>query len=239
MIPKRALFYWDHKSPQISWLRMQSMVTFARLNPDWEIVTLDGQDAPEILQKDDEIYPVLRSDYCRYKALAEGGGMYFDTDIIFTKPFPEAWLNGDLALPLWPNNQLCGVAMLGAAPNSPFFSSVVRKCNVRLGEPLLLAYQSLGIKIMLHIEPFSTAAAMNLSLVIIPADSHLAVMWGDVERLWSPLKKYLPAVAIGLHWYGGDRLSLEYEKRFDDPEFRRSIQCPVADALGELIESAA
>lgn len=238
MIPKRALFYWDHKSPEVSWLRMQSMVTFARLNPDWEIVTLDGKNAPGEIQGDDYTSQVLRSDFCRYEALHDLGGMYFDTDIVFTKPIPEVWLSKDVALSI-ENGHSCGIAILGSAQGSPFFASVMAKCLQRIVEPVILAYQSLGVKVFHSIDIYSTLGAMNLGLTIIPKESHLIVQWGMVEKLWSPIKVHMPTHAIGLHWFGGDRMSQEYEKKFDDPEFRRTAQCPVADALGELVERAA
>lgn len=112
-IPKRLHLYWD--SGPIDWLRWQTVVTFAKLNPDWSIIfhrpakpytgtrdwvtgenkyIYDGPDHfnPSLVQITGSIKfptslsPIHRSDLLRWKLLADEGGVWADMDIIWTKP---------------------------------------------------------------------------------------------------------------------------------------------------------
>src|SRR3972149_10506703 len=115
MIPKRAIFYWQ--GPPMGWLRRQSVETFRSLNPTWEVVLMELPSEASLLTR------VHASDIARYTALAEGGGLYFDTDIIFCRPVPEGWLRHELLLPLDELGLFSHVACLGGAPASPFFKA--------------------------------------------------------------------------------------------------------------------
>jgi hypothetical protein len=145
--------------------------------------------------------------------------MYFDTDIIFTAPIPEAWLSRDNCIVS--RDGLCqGVAVLGSKPGSQFFASLVQDCDERLKQKTILAYQSLGIKLFVgkdtrHMakDTRHMAAVHGESLYEIPIELMFPVPWAGVEQLWSDISLPVKPDAVGVHWFGGDELSREFEPK--------------------------
>lgn len=221
MIPKRAIFFWE--GPEMSWLRQQSVATFRALNPEWEIVTINGA-AYGDPRTGRMLETAHRSDRARYAELAERGGVYFDTDIVFFKPFPEVLLRHDQFLPLNENGKPAHIAMLGCVPGAPYYSMLSRVCDAFAESGKPLGYQSLGLSLVVKFRPDATVAPVEWDLVV-------PVGWEDPVELWrEPVHLVLPERCFGVHWYGGDRLSQEYE-RIASPAWADLSQCLVASCL--------
>ena len=205
MIPKRAMFYWS--GPPMSWLRQQSIETFKKHNPDWEVVLLGGD-----YDSDSFKLRVIHSDLVRYENLHTLGGMYFDTDIIFTAPIPDEWRSKDNAI-VARDGLAQGIACLGAKQGSRLFGSLVDRCNERLQSKIILAYQSLGIKLFADSDVRRMAANFGESIFQIPIERLFAAPWSGVELLWSDTPMVVPGDAVGVHWFGGDEISREMEPK--------------------------
>ncbi len=207
MIPKVAHFYWYGDEP-LPALRRQSVDSFRAFHPDWSVSVHHSGDGPATFRT-----KVLRSDAARYGVLHRAGGVYFDTDIIFTRPIPEAWLERDLILPCMPSGEIYGVHVLGATPGSEFFRQAIERVKLRMESPKMLGCQSLGTHLWCETNLLDLADRMRLSVQIVPLEAYLSVSANVVEVLWSPIA--MSRGIYGLHWYGGDRLSEEYQ----DTEF--------------------
>ena len=220
MIPKIATFCWSGERP-MSWLRRQSMESFRRLNPDWRVNLVDttGRDPCG----DGFRFDILRSDLARYEELFEIGGFYFDTDIVFVRPIPARWLSSHLALPLCKNTRrVTHIASLGCTPGHSFFHYLISRCKQAIESQDVLGYQDLGINIL-------SKLAIPDDVFPIDTDAMLSHPWDQVASMWSSaMKKDISPDAIGIHWFGGDRLSEEMEKRFSESG---SPDCIVARAL--------
>ena len=204
MIPKVAHFYW-YGEREMPPLRRASLDSFKKLNPAWEVhLHHSGEKAEPTF-----VEMVTASDAARYGILYRAGGVYFDTDIIFVRPMPEAWLNSDVLLPSTTAGALYGLHVMGASERSPFFSEAMRRCRLRIDSPMLLGCQSLGVKLWDGANILAICAGMNLSFCLIPSESFLRTHPYVVEELWSP-GGTVDAREIGVHWYGGDRLSDQY-----------------------------
>jgi hypothetical protein len=205
MIPKLAHFYWygERDMPE---LRAESLKSFERLNPGW-VVNLhhSGEKADPTF-----VEIVTSSDAARYGILHRSGGVYFDTDIIFVRPIPDDWLDADVLLPCTENGQLYGIHVLGAKPNSPLFAEALRLCKLRMDSPMMLGCQSLGVKLWSDTNMLALCYGMNLSVGLVPRFSLLRSNPGSVEELWSNGGR-VDHSEIGVHWYGGDRLSNQFE----------------------------
>ena len=207
MIPKKAWFYWS--GPRMSWLRQQSLETFQRLNPSWECKFIHVKKEPaEGLLRD----RVVQSDLARYQTLHSEGGMYFDTDIIFLKPIPDLWIYRDVCM-VSKDGAAQGVAVLGGREGSLFFLSLVTHCKERLNSKVMMAYQSLGIKLFIGKDTRKMASDFGESLYEIPIELLFPRPWGAVEDLWSDIQIPLHPEAVGIHWFGGDELSREMEPK--------------------------
>jgi mannosyltransferase OCH1-like enzyme len=211
MIPKRAFFFWAGEP--MSWLRREGVASFRRHNPDWEVVMLDDCAFP--LQKDSLLRFVQCSDWARYAALYERGGVYFDTDMIFLRPIPEAWLVGELLFPTLQDGHFTQIAVLGAAQGGRFFRTAIAACAQRVREPRALGYQDLGVALLDTL----VDSIGNTAVVSVPLRSVVPIDWTAVYKLWSPAGSPLPASVIALHWFGGDHLSRHMEASLDDAWF--------------------
>lgn len=206
VIPKVAHFYWYGDRP-LPALRQASVDSFSAMNPDWQVFVHRSGEDPDATFRE----RVLRSDSSRYGILHRAGGVYFDTDIVFTKPIPEKWLEKDLLLPIdRQTGEIYGVHVLGATPGSEFFRRAMTRVSLRMESKRALGCQSLGVRLWLGCNLYQVAADCYADVTPIPIGSFLAIGAGDVEDCWSPDGE-IPGFAIGIHWYGGDRLSGEYE----------------------------
>lgn len=222
MIPKRAIFYWS--GGVASDLRRLSWETFASLNPDWEIVMLGAEDNEPNYRK-----LVIGSDLARYKALHEIGGYYFDTDIVFRRPIPGSWLERDNACVLTPHGMALGIGVLGGKTGSNLWRCIHQVAIERARSPIQMECQSLGIKLMMNLDGPNTdlrfyAAKLGEGLFPIPPESLFPFGADSIEYLWSPGHRKPSPECLGVHWFGGDRLSQEFEAAKVLPDcFVRSV----------------
>jgi len=221
VIPRRAIFFWEGQ--ERSWLREQSMTTFRLLNPTWQIEVIDGSGLP--IEGDDRLSRVLRSDWARYRAIFERGGVYFDTDIVFWKPIPDEWLSSDAILPLGTDRQVGHVAVLGGDCGNRWFELLDKACEITVRNTALLNYQDLGIRLVNTV----SAGLVGQTVKWVPEDVFLPVDWHQTQMLWSE-SGVLPPMCFGVHWYGGDWLSMRMES-LADPKWLESSRCMVARAI--------
>lgn len=224
MIPKRAIFFYE--GPPMSWLRQQSIETFKKCNPDWEVVMIDGAKVP--IPKNGLLSIVHRSDWARYIELHERGGFYFDTDIVFYEPMLAEWSEAELVLPVVdnPDRRVAHVATMGCMPGEPFFRDAAQICKHTVEQSRYLNYQALGV---LTLNKTKRVLA-GRDVKWINSNSLLPIPWDETERLWNPYSGTLPPMTCGIHWFGGDHVSIQAEKDADEAWLIES-QCMVAKAI--------
>lgn len=219
MIPKRAWYYWEGEP--MSWLREQSLETFARLNPGWSIekIPLNGV----AVSGDSRLARVLRSDWSRYRTLSAEGGVYFDTDIVFCKPFPEAWLNGKTMLPAGMARPVEHIAVIGSEPGNRWFGMLDEACGHVYSDDEPHNYQAFGVLLINKFMPFSAAPVSW-----VPTEAFLPVSWEYADDLWRKGSALSP-MTYGVHWFGGDCTSQHMEARVDKA-WAESSPCLIAQA---------
>lgn len=221
MIPKRAIFFWE--GPEMSWLRWQSIESFKSLNPSWEIRLVNGSSVP--IERFTSFESVLRSDWERYRVLHHDGGVYFDTDIVFCKPIPDAWLSTGLLLPLGDERLVDHVAVLGSESGDTFFKMLDEACGKVYRRDGVYNYQHFGVTLVNKL----SAALQTRQVKWITRESFLPIPWYQPEKLWTD-ESYLSPLTYGVHWFGGDPLSKSLESRVD-AEWIKASSCIVAKAL--------
>jgi len=206
MIPRRAIFFWE--GPEMSWLRKQSIASFRVLNPSWEVVVIDGSGIP--IQSNSPFESVLRSDWARYRDLATNGGVYFDTDIVFCKQIPDSWLAQDLLLTMSDTQIVHHIAVMGSSKGNKWFSLLDEACERSYQPGHVYNYQFFGIELVTRM----TFGLKGLDTCWIPPEAFLPIPWDITHHLWRDDSQLSPLV-YGVHWYGGDRLSMSLEPRVD------------------------
>lgn len=144
MIPKRAIFYWDQGESNLPWTRRLAIDSFRALNPTWEVVLEKNNDYPGDI-------PQHRADYFRWKELYERGGVYFDTDIVFVRPFPDHLLQQDILITTDPVLRFHNIAVLGSSGDgNEFYEDLTNAAEDRVSCVTYNPndYQVLGVCLM-------------------------------------------------------------------------------------------
>ena len=227
MIPKRAFFFWGGPGP-MSWLRRQSIETFCRLNPEWDV---------DLFYRPGK-NPVHRSDLFRYIELYSEGGYYFDTDIVFLRPFPEKYLDADVAITITDELRFASIGVLGASRHSQFFLDAFNSATARKNAPSYKPedYQHLGVGVLnrmfmdemnlRHPDPGNCPDSFEIASKRYPEDKWVnlpydLVMPVDSFSIPSLYTKSMssPGIhrdVIGVHWFGGYPQSKEFERSPED-----------------------
>lgn len=235
--PKTLHLFWGRSRP-LSWLRLQTVVTFARLNPDWLLKvwyrdTEPKQPAwPTPEQKNQytgkdyfdqlaglatlcpvpvnhKVSDVHLSDYLRWWLLGNEGGFWSDFDIVYTRPMSDLPEFGGPFLVRYP----CGtwpIGFLGAqdGPGRIFFREMERCALKRLGTAK--GYQEIGCTLLAAVAKAWKPKAQD-GLFVYPK-YHLQ----DAERAYFKPGPYrVGAEFIGLHWYAGAEWASRYENSID------------------------
>jgi hypothetical protein len=201
MIPKIAYFHWAGDGPPMSWLRTVSVISFAKLNPEWEIRIIR---TPKLVRNWKLACYGNEADCAWWMALAEHGGFQVATDIVFFKPVPEEWLVGPMACNTNGLRSIQQFAMLGCEKDNPFMAHAARRCEEVFGSNDK-DYQAFGTTLLKSI-----ASHMG-QFTEIPMSALCHYDHNRVGPLWNSGKLDFPEEAIGIHWYGGHVLSKQNE----------------------------
>ena len=198
MIPKIAHFHWAGKT--MNWLRWASIVTFAKHNPDWEIRLLR---TPPYIRKYGLEY-AHEADWTWWSVLLKEGGFQVATDIVFTEPVPDEWLDCEISVSVR-NGAVWQFAMLGAIPGLGYFSECVSRCEKMA--KARLSYQSMGVDLLRRVP------LIGYKLFQQPHVALCSVPWDQVDRCWDNELggMLMTKETIGVHWYGGWKTSTEKE----------------------------
>lgn len=226
MIPNRIAFAWVSDKP-MSWLRLQSVQTFARHNPGWDITVIHERPAGDL--------PLdTQADLVRWRWLAERGGWFADTDIVFMRPMPSTYQHNCLTMD-GGTEGTCGrafaIGLMGAEEGTHLMATLLLRASQRA---TAADHQSAGTRLLAEcfdvIEQVGEQA-WDERTENLPA--RLLYPWGfsqrGLEKAWDP-EADLPEGLLGLHWSGGHPASRSGEL-VATPEWMRHSDVPVARAL--------
>ena len=254
MIPRRAFFVWVGDEP-LPWLRQLSIESFRKFNPDWRVELLRIPPRAALL-------PAQNTDLFRYDELANHGGVYFDTDVVFFEPFPDDLLDADVAVtmdrsptigrcPRLSNHDVANrpgftnLAVLGSTPSNGFFRHVYIEA-LRRGEWLSEDnvntltddwYQLYGVALLdrtfWNKSKRDIEEQFHIKIANVPLDLVLPVRWFDVIKVYNDTAFVPPPGCIGVHWYGGSPEALRYAT-----DYRSPTDMPSGTYLSRAIEVA-
>lgn len=184
--------------------------------PGLRIREVDFSDYPEI-EKAPETY---KSDFFRWNILDQEGGLYGDTDIVYSRSIREAPFNlpdnraAQVGLCLCDEGHVIGFYL--SAPGNPFFRRIKKEARTSFSAS---NYQAIGSKLLNRLYPTLTSVVashpgmpfLNLPMELVyPLDHRM------IERIHSNLDPAsLPVGTIGLHWYGGAPISQRFNNLID------------------------
>ena len=222
MIPQRMAFYWE--GGPMSWLRLQTLDTFTRLHPHWELVRIPTLADPRFAS-----LPLdTRSDIARWRWLADRGGWFMDTDIVWLQAIPDDLQDGPVAVTSdsgteAPTGHHFAMGLIGSEAGGRL---VVATSEIAEQRATDRDHQSAGTRAL------AEAAALTIAVGrLLPG--RLLYPWGHSQRAldnaWDP-EIELPDGLLGLHWSGGHPSSRAAEQ-WATAEWARHSRVPVAQAI--------
>ena len=225
-IPHRIAFAWVSNEP-MSWLRLQSIQTFARHNPGWAIEVIHARPRGDL--------PLdTQADLLRWRRLHEHGGWFADTDIVWLRSMRDAGVarlfdNHHAVITTdsgteGPDGKRFAIGLMGA-----WAATATTERLVQMAEAAASAddHQSAGTRLLASAWPhLPTQRIVNLP-------GRLLYPWGHyqaaLDNAWDP-EIELPDGLLGLHWSGGHASSRAAEQ-WATAEWARHSRVPVAQAL--------
>lgn len=241
LTPKILHVFWG--MGRLPYLRYMTVVSFMRLNPDWEVwlwyseypskvVTWKTREMQYSVECDDylprlmelpirkvpldfdkygfrnDASEVHKSDYIRYYAMREAGGVYSDMDILYFRPITDLAVN-------MPNNFNVGVfvCISSYGHSNGFFMSKKgaaffdRLCQLSSDGYDPDEYQCLGPDLcnknfptLKSIFPLSSAMDFGMDAVYAHDGQHIRDIYNSNHPRFTKN-------SIGIHWYGGHPLA--------------------------------
>jgi hypothetical protein len=196
------------------------------------------------------MHPVHRSDLFRYEELAERGGVYFDTDIVFFRPVPESLLQHDAVISVHPKHRFCNIGCLMATPGSPLFADIARAAKIRYREAIDRKFydgQLIGTHLLnrfffkhlkmeqKEIDPDAVlgmiSARYGVDVANMPSKFVTPVDSFRLHKLYNAHHFDPPKGSVGVHWYAGDKFnSRPFEKRVDSENYK-NWRCYLTEAI--------
>lgn len=184
--------------------------------PGLRVREVDFSDYPEI-EKAPETY---KSDFFRWHILDQEGGLYGDTDIIYSHSIREAPFNvaanraAQVGLCQHDEGHIIGFYL--SAPGNPFFRRIRKEARAAFSSS---NYQAIGSKLLNRLYPSVKAVAAShpgMPFLNLPMELVYPLDHRKIERIHQNLDPAtLPVGTIGLHWYGGAPISQRYNNLID------------------------
>lgn len=152
--------------------------------------------------------PSHRSNFFKWQQLAEGGGVYIDMDILFTRPMSSFYdqLNG-VTDALCHDGLYFAIGFMASSGSSPFFEEVFVSASKRTNP---LKYQSAGVFSIMSIFGDGPNAMKRIEaryparrFLNIPMNIVYPWRWNQSEKFFNELHTELPPKTIGIHWFAG------------------------------------
>jgi len=164
-----------------------------------------------------DAHEVHKADFLRWHLLSGEGGIWCDLDILFFKSIdqigyqsglPEA---ADTIIHIYPDLKSHAIGLLGSAPKNELFAL----CKKRSYNESLSTYQAIGAELLNNgykTMDRLTAAFPQLMVANITKSSVYHISPVTIPRLHSIGQLVdFPVTSIGCHWFGGHKLSQQYE----------------------------
>jgi len=214
MIERVAITHWEG---EMSWLRKRSLETFQEQNPKW---SLEVVGTPKDIKK----YGLTHAqagDWTSWRMLRDYGGLVIDSDIVWTNPVPDGWLDCDICAQHKSSGNVYQMAAIGAARGNELFLECERYCESHAESVASqgvdpfdpdAGYQVFGVETLARIVKNNIgrfgriARISHEDLCFYGWELGPRQVWGEKDP-----SQELPDSAIGVHWYGGSKESKKHE----------------------------
>jgi hypothetical protein len=157
---------------------------------------------------------VIKSDYFRYWALYEHGGVWSDCDIIFIKPLESVFdfVTVDAVIGCITTRAIYyPVGFLMSKPKNDLFKALLVTCPQRYNPS---EYQCLGSLLFKYLFPTMAAVKQKfptMNVVIMDKWGYLPLEWDQLDQLFDrEVELKQSSQTFGVHWFNGSAQAKQY-----------------------------
>lgn len=203
-----------------------------------DLVTVEEWESPIAMN------PAHACDYCQWETLATRGGFFADMDILFLKSlnnfYEELCGNESLVCKVGYN---LAIGFLGSSKGSDLYTTVYDEAKNFLFPPI--GYQMMGTDLLKYIwqnSPRITTKTRRgfekeeIGLLEFYLTKFVGVSeinklyfypweWSQMNLVFEESLSRLPAITLGLHWYGGTSVAQKYNNLITEKTLTTSTIC--------------
>lgn len=174
-----------------------------------KIVKIDFQNTYNI---NNNISCVFKADFTRIAKLYEHGGVWFDMDILFIKPFPQSLFSLDSDMILFTYQNAIPTGFIAGVPKCEFITKIYNSALNIVQTNQLDDYQKIG--------PNLWRSEYNNSnrqkLYFLNTECIYPFVWNNIDELFtSTNEKNIKDCTFGIHWYNGGCCTKKFINEFD------------------------
>ena len=186
--------------------------------------------------------PAHASDFCEWEQLGTRGGWFADMDILFVRPMPSV-RHANVVFCL--QDGYMAIGLLGASPGCRLFQEIARRA---LAGYCAADYQSTGAEAVYKLAKLGIhwgrvnapgdkclarfrADYPDLAIVGLPPETVYPYSCKQINRIFGETNS-LPAQCVGIHWFGGNSLSQQWNDRLTHENYREYRNTFTASVTG-------
>ena len=164
---------------------------------------------------DNNISIIFKADFIRIAKLYEHGGIWFDMDILFTKPIPEFFFKEKNTSFIFIYENVIPTGFLAIEAKTIFLENIYKNSLNIIKNKQLNDYQKIGP--IIWIEEYNKLNQTEKSKITI-LDNNLVYpfLWNQLEYLFKMNTKKIKENTFGIHWYNGAIITKEFINNFDE-----------------------
>jgi len=163
---------------------------------------------------DNNISIIFKADFTRIAKLYEHGGVWFDMDILFTKPIPDFFFQTNIESFIFIYAEVIPTGFLVTKPKSKYLEVMYNKSLEIIKNKKLDDYQKIGP--IIWIEEYNKLNENEKSKIKILENKLVyPFLWKELHNLFKNENATIPSETFGIHWYNGAPETKEFINNFN------------------------
>ena len=161
---------------------------------------------------DNDISCIYKADFTRIVKLYEHGGIWFDMDILFTKPLPDYLFTTNADIFLFRYSNVIPTGFIACAPRTKMLTQLYSTAMSITHSGKLNDYQAIG--------PILWETVYRVTdkrgVIMLPTECIYPLVWNRIDALFNPTNgNIIKNYTFGIHWYNGGVSTKDFINRFD------------------------
>ena len=210
--PKNILRAWNSHEHSIDIHKKIPISKLIDINPNK--IFLQPINFQKDYNFDNNISIIFKADFTRIAKLYEHGGIWFDMDILFTKPIPDFFFEENIESYIFIYSSVIATGFLASIPKSNFLENLYNSSLQIINDKRLNDYQKIG-PIIWSQEYNKLKRNRKTKIKILDNNLIYPFIWNQLDFLFQKSNIILPLITFGIHWYNGSPITKEFINKLD------------------------